>query len=371
MKNEQQQRRKLIKNAIGLIAGSSLLATLSTGASASKASSKTLPKTTKLGDIEAKHSLINANGIDTHIVECGEGPLVLLVHGFPESWYSWRHQLPAIANAGYRAVAIDVRGFGYSSCPRNIEDYRTLRAVGDIVSLIPALGETQATLIGHDWGANTTWSAALLRPDLFRGVAGLSVPYRSPTNANGIRPSERTKAMRKDNKRFYTDFFNTPGEAEAEIEQDIRNWLLGFFYTGSGALPVSTMELLMVGDRMIDNFVIPKTLPAWLTEEDLNYFTAQFEHSGFSGGLNRYRNADRNWEDFAVFAGRPVDIPSYYIGGTHDGVTVMGANAIKAFPETLPQMVGQTILEGTGHWTQQESPAETNKALLEFLAAIH
>jgi len=171
---------------------------------------------------------VAANGIRLHVVEEGEGPLVLLVHGFPESWYSWRHQLPALAAAGYRAVAMDVRGYGRSSAPPAIEDYRMLRHVADNVALVRALGEEQAVVIGHDWGAPIAWNSALLRPDVFRAVGGLSVPFAA---AGDTRPTDAFRAMAGDEE-FYIEYFQQPGRAEVELDDDVRNWLKGLLLHG-------------------------------------------------------------------------------------------------------------------------------------------
>src|SRR5215207_10357129 len=176
------------------------------------------------------HRVVVANGIRIHLVEQGEGPLVLLVHGFPESWYSWRHQLPAIADAGYRAVAIDVRGYGRSSQPRAIDQYRMIAHVADNLGVVAALGEEQAVIVGHDWGSPIASTSALLRPDVFRALALLSVPY-SPRGRT--RPSEAFRRMGGD-EQFYIEYFQEPGRAEAEIEDDVRSWLLGFYIAASG-----------------------------------------------------------------------------------------------------------------------------------------
>ena len=317
---------------------------------------------------DIRHLSVNSNGIRIHLAECGTGPLVIFVHGFPESWYSWRYQLPAVAAAGYRAVAIDVRGYGRSSAPAAVEDYRMVKKVGDIVGLVAALGEQQATLVGHDWGAPIVWNSALLRPDLFRGVAGLSVPYNPP--GGPVRPTDMFAAMRGE-ERFYIDYFQQPGVAEAELEKDVRLWLLGFYYSASGDAPPDVPNLGMVGNEMQDKFLYPETMPAWLSERDLDVYAGEFEYTGFRGGLNRYRNVDRDWEDLAGFTGRPIEIPALFVGGSRDGPTLMAAPAIEKFPETLPKLHASVIIEGSGHWIQQERPEETNAALLDFLSAIH
>ncbi len=317
--------------------------------------------------------------VRVHVVEAGEGPLVLLVHGFPESWYSWRHQLPALAGAGYHAVALDVRGYGRSSKPAAIDAYRMMALVADNVELVAALGHNEATIVGHDWGAPIAWNSALLRPDVFRAVAGLSVPY-APRGQT--RPSEAFRLMGGDEE-FYISYFQEPGRAEAEIEADVAGWLAGFYLSASGAAPPmvpgnGTMATIPPGARMRDRFHQPDAdtgnggggVGDFLTAEDLAYYVAEFERSGFSGGLNRYRNVDRDFEDLAAFANQPIAVPSLFIGGSKDGPTLWGGRAIGRFDQTLPKLHRSLILPGCGHWTQQERPAEVNAALIEFLGAF-
>jgi len=316
------------------------------------------------------HEIHDVNGIRMHCVVAGEGPLVLLVHGFPESWYSYRHQLPALAAAGYRAAAIDVRGYGQSSKPTGIDAYRMTQMVRDNVALVRALGETHAVVVGHDWGAPIAWNSALLRPDVFRAVAGLSVPF-SPSGDH--RPSEVFRRMGGDEE-FYIEYFQQPGRAENEIEADVRRWLLGFYFSASGDAPTApsggTMAMLARGAKMIDRFSFPDDLPAWLTQADLDMYVAEFERTGFTGGLNRYRNVDRDWEDLSVFRGRSIDVPSMFIGGDRDGPTIWGKASIERFPATLPKLYKSVILAGCGHWTQQERPDEVNALLIEFLGSL-
>ena len=318
------------------------------------------------------HRSIDADGVRIHVAECGSGPAVLMIHGFPESWYSWRYQLPALADAGYRAVAMDVRGYGRSAKPTAVDDYRMLRNVADVVAVAAALDAGQVTLIGHDWGAPIAWTSALLRPDLFRGVAGLSVPYAPPTGTRQPRPTDRMNALVPAGEEFYVQYFQQPGRAEAEIERDVRQWLLGFYWCASGEV-VSGPDISRVttGQQMRDKFVYPGTMPGWLSDEDLDVYAGEFEYSGFFGPLCRYRNVDRDWEDLAAFAGRPVEIPALFIGGERDGPTIWGADAIARFPQTLPRLHASTIVPGAGHWLQQEAATQCNEQLLDFLAALH
>ncbi len=314
---------------------------------------------------------VTAGEARIHCVEAGEGPLVLLIHGYPESWYSWRHQLPALADAGYRAVAIDVRGYGRSSKPLAVEDYRMVRHVADNVALVGALGATTATIVGHDWGAPIAWNSAMLRPDVFTAVAGLSVPFSPPSE---MRPLAMMRAIAGDEE-FYIEYFQEPGRAEAEIEADVRGWLRGFYFTISGDAPApdlsqGTVGTIPHGAQMKDRFHQPEELPAWITEHDVDVYTTEFEYSGFRGPLNRYRNVDRDWADLAAWRGASIDVPSLFIGGDRDGPTLMGAAAIAAFEQTLPRLHASIILEGCGHWTQQERPAEVNAALIDFLGSL-
>ena len=324
-----------------------------------------------MSNADLRHRIEHVNGVRIHCVEAGAGPLVLLVHGFPESWYSYRHQLHALAEAGYRAVAIDVRGYGRSSAPTLIEAYRMLCHVGDNVELVSALGEQQAVIVGHDWGAPIAWNSALLRPDVFRAVVGISVPYAP---AGAIPPSQVFRMM-GGAEEFYIEYFQQPGRAEAEIEANVREWLLGFYYSASGNVPPmlpgnGSMATIASGTKMKDRFHYPDPMPSWLTEQDLDVYAAEFERTGLSGGLNRYRNVDRDWEDLGVFRGRPIDVPSMFVGGEKDGPTLWGAPSIAKFSVTLPKLYRSIILPGCGHWVQQERADEVTAALLEFLATL-
>lgn len=319
---------------------------------------------------DLRRRTLPANGIRIHVVEAGEGPLVLLVHGFPESWYSWRHQLPALAEAGYHAVAIDVRGYGRSSAPSAIEAYRMLCHVADNLGVLDALGADQAVIVGHDWGAPIAWTSALLRPDRFRAVAGLSVPF-SPRGDTSPLSAFR---MLAGDEEFYIEYFQEPGRAEAEIEADVRGWLRGIYHSASGDAPAesaNTWARIPRGGSMRDRFAPPpESNPDWLTDDDLDVYSGEFERSGFTGGLNRYRNVQRDWEDLAVVAGRPVTVPSLFVGGSKDGPTLLGRRAIDRFPTTLPGLTRSVILDGCGHWTQQERPKEVNELLVAFLDGL-
>jgi len=317
----------------------------------------------------ARHLLLDAEGTRIHAVEMGEGPLVLLVHGFPESWYSWRHQLPVLAEAGFRAVAIDVRGYGRSSKPAAVEEYRMVRHVADNVGVVHALGETSAVIIGHDWGSPIAWSSVLLRPDLFRALGLLSVPY-SPYGGTNPRDAYRLMGGEEE---FYIEYFQEPGRAEAEIEPDVRRWILGFYFTASGDAPPPEgggMATVAPGKKLCDRFIVPESMPEWMTEADLDFYAGEFERTGLSGGLNRYRNSERDWRDLAGLRRMPITMPSIFIGGDRDGPTAWGRRSIDAFGGTLPGLRGSHILAGAGHWTQQERAEDVNRLLVEFLHSL-
>jgi pimeloyl-ACP methyl ester carboxylesterase len=317
-----------------------------------------------------KHSVVDARGTRIHLVEEGEGPLVLMIHGFPESWYSWRHQLPVIAEAGYRAAAIDVRGYGRSSAPLEVDAYGMLQHVEDNLGVVEALGEQSAVIVGHDWGAPIAATSALVHPDVFTAVALLSVPYSPP---GGRRPSEAFAAMGGDEE-FYINYFQEPGRAEAEAELDVRGWLLGFYVGASGdairPADGGTIGTVRRGGVLRDRFVIPDKLPGWLTEDDVDFYAGEFERTGFRGPLNRYRNVDRDWQDMQHLRDQPIKVPSLFIGGEVDGPTLWGARAISRFPETLPGLKGSHILPGCGHWVQQERADEVNGLLTSWLKSL-
>ncbi|MFI7273385.1 alpha/beta fold hydrolase [Streptomyces sp. NPDC049879] len=317
------------------------------------------------------HRLVPSPAGRVHLAEQGSGPLVLLLHGFPESWYSWRHQLPVLAAAGYRAVAVDVRGYGRSSRPAGDAAYRMAELVEDATAVVHALGERTAVAVGHDWGAGIAAHAALLRPDVFRAVGMLSVPYAP---RGGPRPSEAFAAMAGNGgDEFYVSYFQEPGRAEAEIEPDVRGWLAGFYAALSAdSMPAADApdpHFVSPGGTLRDRFPAGR-LPAWLSEDDLDVYAGEFERTGLRGALARYRNMDRDWEDLAPWDGAPITQPSLFIGGTRDASTMWLADAIDAFPVTLPGLVSSHLLEGCGHWVQQERPGEVGRLLTSWLAAL-
>ncbi len=305
---------------------------------------------------------ISANGIELSVLEKGEGPLVLLCHGWPELSYSWRHQIPAVAAAGFHVVAPDMRGFGQTSAPADIDAYSIFDNVGDMVALVAALGEKQAVIIGHDWGAPVAWHAAMFRPDVFTAVAGLSVP--PPSRGRG-RPLDSLRESGITN--FYWQYFQTPGTAEAEFERDVgltMRTLLGRGFSDPAASLFIEDGKGFLGDARGD-----RPLPDWLGEADLAFFTEAYGKSGFRGGLNWYRNIDRNWELTAPWQGAQIRQPSLFIAGSKDSVItgLIGAKRVADMERVLPNLKQKLIIEGAGHWIQQERVSEVNAALIGFL----
>lgn len=239
--------------------------------------------------------------------------------------------------------------------------------VDDAVAVVQALGESEAVVVGHDWGAGIAATSALLRPDVFTAVAMLSVPYAPP---GAPRPSDAFAHMNTGDGEFYVSYFQEPGRAEAEIEPDVRGWLAGFYAALSADTePDEDVHVVRPGGRLRDRFPTGG-LPGWLTSEDLDVYAGEFERTGLTGGLNRYRNMDRDWADLAAFEGRPITQPTLFVGGARDASTVWMADAIAAFPTTLPGLAGAHVLDGTGHWIQQERPDEVNALLTDWLASI-
>ncbi|MFN4183494.1 MAG: alpha/beta fold hydrolase [Hyphomonas sp.] len=308
---------------------------------------------------------IATNGIELNIAEAGEGPLVLLLHGFPESWYSWRHQFAPLVAAGYHVVAPDMRGYGKSDKPPEITDYTQVEVVKDIIGLIPALGYETAVVIGHDWGAPTAWATALFHPDKVRAVGGLSVPFmpRSP-----VQPMPMLREMFK-GQFFYQLYFQEPGVAEAEFEKDMKGGLRKFLVMAGGETDLTKLTPKTENDDLLSSLPYPETLPAWLSEEDLDFYANEFTHSTMRGPINYYRNHDLTWQ---LTEGAPMEIhqPAMFIAGTADGVVMMAAAAIEAMPHFVKDLRINKMIPGAGHWTQQEAPEAVNETILEFLRNI-
>lgn len=340
---------------------------------------------------------VEANGQRIHLTIAGsDGPLVLFCHGFPESWYSWRSQLRALSAAGYRAVAMDMLGYGRSSKPSDSNAYRITELVEVSVGVVQALGEKQAVIVGHDLGAPVAWTSAWTRPDIFRAVVGLSLPFGArglaclPGSPFGeLRPADASQQLAGPDMMFYHEYFSLPGGvAAAEAEKDIRTWLMSTFYTLSAnrplpvelqgidltTLPADALRSLVRaamamprGGALQSVLEMPAVLPPWLSQEDLDYCVAQFEHGGLQAPLNYYRNAELDWEILGQYQGQPLGVPSLFIGGDRDIVTIWSQEAIARARHVASDFRGAIIIPDCGHWIPQEKPDAVNTALLDFL----
>jgi pimeloyl-ACP methyl ester carboxylesterase len=313
------------------------------------------------------HRRIQANGIELHIAEAGSGPLVVFVHGFPEIWYSWRHQLPALAAAGYHAVALDLRGYGESDAPDGVEHYSLRNHLTDLLGLFDALEAEQAVLVGHDIGAGITWAATELHPERVAAHVTLGIAY-------GPRPEVPPTEMIG---QFAGDHFNfalyaqQPDLPESEFEADIRRSMRVFMYSLSGDAPPDVVPYLfeekMAGTPMFDGLPDPEALPDWLSDDDLDVYVAAFEESGFAGAFNGYRNFDFDWSDLPEVGTLGIQQPALYIGGRRDPAVMYTLGALPAMEASVPDLRRIVLLPGRGHWTQQEQPDDVNAELLDFL----
>lgn len=316
--------------------------------------------------------MIDVGELRLRVATEGSGPLVLMVHGFPESWFSWRHQMTPIARAGFTAAAIDVRGYGGSDKPPAVADYAMERMVADVAGAVEALSPgAAAVLIGHDWGSPIVWNTALIRPDRVRAVAALSVPYvGTPSVSMNVMIDE---VFTKRGKFFYQHYFQIPGVAEAEMEGDVRGALRQFYYAISGDAPDGTWPSdKVVGDSLLHRLPDPHPFPAWLTAADEDYYVSQFTASGFRGPINRYRNHDADFAYLQAFKDRTIDQPALFIGGERDLVlTMFGAVDWRAMMKAaVPDLRGADLIPGCGHWTQQEAPGAVNTTLLSWLEGL-
>jgi pimeloyl-ACP methyl ester carboxylesterase len=317
------------------------------------------------------HEQISVNGIELHVATAGpaDGKPVVLCHGFPELWYSWRHQLTALGQAGYRAFAPDLRGYGASSHPTEVADYGSDKLTGDLCGLLDHYGYEKAAFVGHDWGAMVVWEMGRLHPDRVSSLFNMSVPY-----SNAPAPPTEIFKVIFEGKFFYILYFQPVGPAEAELEADPRYFLRTMLYSAGGegmangtALPDAPAE----GTGFLDILSpAPDQLPPWLTEHDVDVYAEAFSKGGFFGPVSFYRNMDANWERSHDIPASVYTMPVGFLTGSLDPVNAMMPGAAEAMAELLPNFRGGTMVEGAGHWVQQEKPAETNAALLTFLSEV-
>lgn len=319
--------------------------------------------------------VLSANHLRMHVEEQGEGPLVLFAHGFPETSHSWRHQLSAMAAAGFRAVAPDMRGYGKSEAPAEVERYSVFDLVGDLVALLDELREDRAIVVGNDWGSTVAWQAALMRPYRFRAVAAIGVPMMAAAPLPPTRIFPQT-----DRAEHYTLYFQEVGVAEAELEQDVDATLRKIFFGAArdagprrvGDGTPNPFGMVSRENGLLAALPMPTALPHWLTEQDIAKFASAFQTSGFRGGLNYYRNLDRNWYLQRSLAGCKVEVPALYMTGEEDpGLSIPGMREmIAAMPALVPRLRTPIFIPDCGHWAQQEKPDEVSHALIEFARSL-
>jgi len=300
----------------------------------------------------------------------GSGPLVLMVHGFPESWSAFRHQLGPIANAGFTAAAIDVRGYGGSSKPHAVEDYDMASLVADNQAVADALGGGKAILVGRDWGAPIVWNSALADPKRFVAVAGMSIPHTGGGSAPMI--DIVRKVFTENGMFFYMVYFQDEGVAEKELEANVRDSIRRIYHTWSGDNPPGGWP---VGKKHGEPFLLgmndPAKFGAWMPDEEVDHLTKEFEGSGFRGPLNRYRNFHRDFEWAKQFAGKKIEQPALFMAGDRDiGITMFGQNVEERMRNVFTDLRGFHMIPGAGHWNQQEKPEETNRILIDWLKGL-
>ena len=282
-----------------------------------------------------QHRFAETNGIRMHYVEQGDGFPVLFLHGFPELWYSWRHQIPALAGAGFRAIAPDLRGYGDTDRPGGIEAYDIHHLVGDMTGLLDALDLPRAVIVGHDWGGVIVWQMALMNPERVERVISLNTPFQRRSRR---RPTEAFEQL-PDGRFNYILYFQEPGRAESDIEPDIESWL----------------DTTIRGIATVRDFI---------TADTIRVFADAFRKGGITGPLNYYRNIDRNWETTAYLEGRQITMPALMICAENDPILL--PQSAQRMPEYIPDLTTH-LIKNCGHWTQQEQPDEVNRLILEFL----
>ncbi|WIM86366.1 alpha/beta hydrolase [Candidatus Mycobacterium wuenschmannii] len=311
---------------------------------------------------------IDTNGVRLHTLEAGEpgAPVVVLAHGFPETSYSWRHQIPALADAGYHVLAPDQRGYGRTTRPDDIADYNVASLSGDLIGLLDDVGADTAVFVGHDWGAPVAWGSAQLHPDRVEAVVGMSVP---PVPRSQVPPTAAFRSIFGDNF-FYMLYFQEPGVADAELGGNPRRTITAML----GGLtrsddPAAALRMIAPGpEGFIERLPEADGLPDWITADEVDHYVEEFTRTGFTGGLNWYRNLDRNWELLADPPAATIDVPAMFIGGTDD--PVLSFMRPDRAQEVVTGRYREVLIDGAGHWLQQEKPDQVNELLLDFLSSL-
>ncbi|MEM7332795.1 MAG: alpha/beta hydrolase [Chloroflexota bacterium] len=314
---------------------------------------------------------IKTDDVNLSVAIEGDGPLCVLVHGWPEIWLSWRNQIEPLVNAGYKVAVPDVRGYGGSDAPREVEAYSMRVLANDVVHIIESLGYDEAILIGHDWGAPIVWHTALLHPNRVRAVIGMSMPY---TGLGGAPPTQLFQAAYP-NRFFYILYFQKLNLPEAEFEKDVRDALVKIYFSNCGETTKEARQAMRARtpeSGYLDGLIAPDPFPEWLSPEDLEQYVLAYEKSGFHGGMNRYRNMDSDWYELQHLAGKKIEQPALFLAGEYDSVLrfTPGLNLMDFIDQFYADLRGKIVIPGAGHWVQQEKPNEVNENLLAFLRDV-
>jgi len=318
---------------------------------------------------EPEFILIDNEEVPLRVAVLGTGPLILCVHGWPELWYSWRHQMTYFSELGFRVAAMDVRGYGGSGKPDKISAYSMRALASDVAAVIRALDDRRVILFGHDWGAPIVYNTALLYPELVSAVAGLSVPYRPGTEVSMLSLWKQLYPERF----FYMLYFQQEGIVEAELEADIPTSLRKIYYACSGNAPLGEFLKDKPSESgLLDGMVDPKPFPSWMSEADLQVYTTAFEAGGFRGPINRYRAQMLDFEELTELRGRLLPQPACFIGGERDPVRLFtpGIDLYEDRASGYEDLKEDVIVPGAGHWIQQEASEATNAALLHFVKSL-
>jgi pimeloyl-ACP methyl ester carboxylesterase len=319
-----------------------------------------------------RHRTVRTNGIDMHVAEAGTGPTVLLLHGFPEFWYSWRHQLPALAAAGFHAVAPDLRGYGHTDAPADVAGYSLRNNLADLTGLLDALGTPTAAVVGHDQGATFAWAGAQLHPERFPAVVALGVPYAARL------PMPITQLIRQNNSGKFNVvlYFQQAGVAETELDADAARTLRMTMYALSGQAPPGLVRRWLIDTPEGAGYLDPLLDPGppsrwsdWLTDREFGRYVREFERTGFDGAIRRYRTFDFDWSDLPQMGTLKVTQPTLFMTGELDSAYQFGS--LDAMRANVPGLRDIIVMPGCGHWTQQERSHEVNDHLVAFLRSEH
>lgn len=311
--------------------------------------------------------LVETNGVHLRVIEAGDrgAPVVVLAHGFPELAFSWRHQIAALAEAGFHVLAPDQRGYGGSSKPERVDAYNVVELSADIVGLLDDVDAERAVLVGHDFGAVVAWGAPLLYPDRFSAVVGLSFP---PVPRPRVPTTQAFRKLFGDNF-FYILYFQDPGPADEELNRDPATTLRRLMRMESTSDEAAALRMLAPGpEGFIERIPEPGGLPPWLGRREFDRYVDEFTRNGFTAPLNWYRCFDLNWELTATTPAATIAVPSLFVGGAAD--PTLAYTPRHRVHDVVSGDYAEVMIDDAGHWLMEQKPDEVNKVLLEFLSRL-